>query len=60
MVRWPVTTASTRSSCGRARTKRPRDLEGDAPPLYIQEKIDPRVLVENLRRTARAESPSPS
>ena len=24
----------------------------DAPPIYIQEKIDPRVLVENLRRTA--------
>jgi adenine-specific DNA-methyltransferase len=28
------------------------DLAVDAPPLYIQEKIDPRVLVENLRRTA--------
>src|SRR6266511_1931225 len=27
-------------------------LEGNAPPIYIQEKIDPRVLVENLRRTA--------
>lgn len=24
----------------------------DAPPLYTQEKIDPRVLVENLRKTA--------
>lgn len=24
----------------------------EAPPIYIQEKIDPRVLVENLRRTA--------
>lgn len=24
----------------------------DAPPIYIQEKIDPRVLMENLRRTA--------
>ncbi len=31
------------------------DLVTDAPPIYIQEKIDPRVLVENLRRTA----PSP-
>ena len=30
------------------------DLEVDAPPIYIQEKIDPRVLVENLRRTATA------
>jgi adenine-specific DNA-methyltransferase len=28
------------------------DLTVDAPPVYIQEKIDPRVLVENLRRTA--------
>lgn len=24
----------------------------DAPPIYIQEKIDPRVIIENLRRTA--------
>lgn len=32
------------------------DLITDAPPIYIQEKIDPRVLIENLRRTAsRAE-----
>ncbi|MCF6745499.1 site-specific DNA-methyltransferase [Blastococcus sp. KM273128] len=28
------------------------DLAVDAPPIYIQEKIDPRVLVENLRKTA--------
>jgi adenine-specific DNA-methyltransferase len=28
------------------------DLLADAPPIYIQEKIQPRVLVENLRRTA--------
>ena len=28
------------------------DLVADAPAIYIQEKIDPRVLVENLRRTA--------
>lgn len=28
------------------------DLVADAPPIYIQEKIDPRVLVENLRQTA--------
>jgi adenine-specific DNA-methyltransferase len=27
------------------------DLIVDAPPIYIQEKIDPRVLIENLRRT---------
>jgi adenine-specific DNA-methyltransferase len=28
------------------------DLVADAPAVYIQEKIDPRVLIENLRRTA--------
>jgi adenine-specific DNA-methyltransferase len=35
------------------------DLEVDAPPIYIQEKIDPRVLIENLRRTAEAGAPEP-
>lgn len=30
------------------------DLVVDAPPIYIQEKIDPRALVENLRKTAKA------
>nr|MCQ3808577.1 site-specific DNA-methyltransferase [Acidimicrobiia bacterium] len=29
------------------------DLQVDAPPLYIQEKIGPRVLIENLRKTAK-------
>jgi adenine-specific DNA-methyltransferase len=28
------------------------DLRVDAPPIYIQEKIDPAVLIENLRDTA--------
>ena len=27
------------------------DLVADAPPIYIQEKVDPRVLIENLRRS---------
>ncbi|MXZ86027.1 MAG: site-specific DNA-methyltransferase [Acidimicrobiia bacterium] len=35
------------------------DLEVGAPPIYIQEKIDPRVLVENLRETAKAGEPEP-
>jgi len=34
-------------------------LEGDAPPLYIQEKIDPRVLLENLRETAKSGEAEP-
>lgn len=35
------------------------DLEIEAPPIYIQEKIDPRVLIENLRNTSRSGSPEP-
>lgn len=35
------------------------DLVVEAPPLYIQEKIDPRVLVENLRDTAATGEPEP-
>lgn len=35
------------------------ELLADAPPIYIQEKIDPRVLVENLRRTAKTGEAEP-
>ncbi|MEU5786794.1 site-specific DNA-methyltransferase [Micromonospora purpureochromogenes] len=35
------------------------DLVTDAPPIYIQEKIDPRVLIENLRRTAARSEEEP-
>jgi len=35
------------------------ELMVDAPPIYIQEKIDPRVLVENLRKTAAEGAPEP-
>lgn len=35
------------------------DLVTDAPPIYIQEKIDPRVLIENLRRTAERPEEEP-
>ena len=35
------------------------DLVTDAPPIYIQEKVDPRVLVENLRRTAERPEDEP-
>ncbi|GAB96958.1 adenine-specific DNA-methyltransferase [Kineosphaera limosa] len=34
-------------------------LVADAPPIYIQEKIDPRVLIENLRKTATADEAEP-
>ncbi len=35
------------------------DLVVEAPPVYIQEKIDPRVLIENLRRTAERPEDEP-
>lgn len=35
------------------------DLIADAPPIYIQEKIDPRVLIENLRTTAERPEDEP-
>ncbi len=35
------------------------DLAVDAPPIYIQEKIDARVLVENLRATAQSKDQEP-
>jgi adenine-specific DNA-methyltransferase len=36
-----------------------QDLEADAPPIYIQEKVDPRVLVEHLRKTAKVGEQEP-
>jgi adenine-specific DNA-methyltransferase len=35
------------------------DLVAEAPAVYIQEKIDPRVIVENLRRTAKRPEDEP-
>ena len=35
------------------------DVVIDAPPIYIQEKIDPRVLVEDLRRTSARPAEDP-
>ena len=58
--RYPRDLRSTACWCGRARSELDEhDLETDAPPIYIQEKIDPRVLVENLRQTAKAGEDEP-
>ncbi len=35
------------------------DLEEPVVPIYIQEKIHPQAIVENLRQTARAGEPEP-
>jgi len=42
----------------RGKDSQSADLVADAPPVYIQEKIDPRALVEDLRRTAGVASGS--
>ena len=34
-------------------------LAVDAPPLYIQEKVDPKVLVDDLVRATKREAPGP-
>jgi adenine-specific DNA-methyltransferase len=36
-----------------------QDLSVDVPPIYVQEKIDPRVLIENLRDTAGKDEEEP-
>ncbi|WP_338481311.1 site-specific DNA-methyltransferase [Rhodococcus sp. DN22] len=36
-----------------------QNLEVDAPPIFIQEKIDPRVLIENLRKTSKTSELEP-
>ena len=35
------------------------DLAVPAPPVYIQEKIHPQIIIENLRRTAREDGVEP-
>ena len=47
-----ATRRSTRSSSGRARTSRTAtDLDVPVVPIYIQEKIHPQALIEDLRAT---------
>ena len=54
---WPTSAAtatSTRSSSGAARTSRDAaDLVVQAPPLYIQEKVHPKVLIDDLLRQTK-------
>jgi len=59
-VRYPRNTALDPQLVWRGKDAQDgEDLVVDAPPLYIQEKIDPRVLIENLRKTAAAGQPEP-
>ena len=45
---------STRNWCGAARTSRIKaEFEVNAPPLYIQERVHPKVLIDDLMRQFR-------
>ncbi len=39
--------------------KMPKTSKSTPPPIFIQEKIDPRVLIENLRKTAKLTNSNP-
>jgi len=58
-VRWERDPSLDPQLVWRGKDDRADELVADAPPIYIQEKIDPRVLIENLRRTAAAGQPEP-
>lgn len=58
-VRWDRDPSLDPQLVWRGKDDRADGLITDAPPIYIQEKIDPRVLIENLRRTAAAGQPEP-
>jgi adenine-specific DNA-methyltransferase len=58
-VRWDRDPSLDPQLVWRGKDERADELVTDAPPIYIQEKIDPRVLIENLRKTAAAGQPEP-
>jgi adenine-specific DNA-methyltransferase len=51
-LRWPRDPSLDPQLVWKGKDADADELVADAPPIYIQEKIDPRVLIENLRDTA--------
>jgi adenine-specific DNA-methyltransferase len=51
-LRWPRDPSLDPQLVWKGKDADADELIADAPPIYIQEKIDPRVLIENLRDTA--------
>src|SRR5665647_895679 len=51
-TRWPRNTALDPQLLWKGKDEQAEVLEVPTPPIFIQEKIDPRALIENLRRTA--------
>ena len=58
-VRYPRDSSLDPQLVWRGKDTEGADLVTDAAPIYIQEKLDPRVLVENLRRTSKGDEPEP-
>jgi adenine-specific DNA-methyltransferase len=52
-VRWPRNPDLDPQLVWRGKDFESDPLEADAPPIYIQEKIQPRAIVEDLRRQTR-------
>jgi adenine-specific DNA-methyltransferase len=52
-LRWPRDPSLDPQLVWKGKDADADELVADAPPIYIQEKIEPRVLIENLRDTAR-------
>ncbi len=52
-LRWPRDPSLDPQLVWKGKDADADELIADAPPIYIQEKIDPRVLIENLRDTAK-------
>jgi adenine-specific DNA-methyltransferase len=60
-LRWPRNPDLDPQLVWRGKDFEPDPLEVDAPPIYIQEKIQPRAIIEDLRRRTkerRADDPS--
>src|ERR1700681_2394032 len=53
-LRWPRNPDLDPQLVWRGKDFEPDPLEVDAPPVYIQEKIQPRAIIEELRRQTQA------
>ena len=56
-LRWPRNPDLDPQLVWRGKDFEPDALEVDVPPIYIQEKIQPRAIIEELRRQTKARRP---
>ena len=53
-LQWPRNPDLDPQLVWRGKDIEPNPLEVDAPPIYIQEKIKPQAIIEDLRRQSKA------